>query len=317
MARYLTSKTLLDSAKVRCMLPATQVTFTDEDLLRFANDEMDTAVVPYVMSFHEDYFLFQSDIPLETAIANYQIPYRAAGNKLRDVFFKDERLQLYEMTRILVEDLPFFQGDGTGSSNSPLRAFTLQNNEIVLASTSSSFNVTGWLNTYYYIRPSQLVDTSRSMTITAINRTTGVVTVSSVPANFSIGSTIDFIQTKSPHRCHSIDKVITNIDSVTTEITFAVADIPRALVVGDYICLAEECIIPQIPTDLHPMLAQRIACRCLEALGDVQGLQTANAKLVEMETKMGTVVDDRVEGAPMKVTNRHSFLRNSRRSFRR
>jgi hypothetical protein len=65
------------------------------------------------------------------------------------------------------------------------------------------------------------------------------------------------------------------------------------------------------------MLAQRIACRCLEALGDTAGLQIANTKLAEMELKGMSLIDSRVEGAPMKVNNRHSFLRQSRRQFRR
>ena len=89
MARYLSSSTLIESAKVRGAIPETQVTFKEEDLLRFANEEMDTAVIPYVMSFHEDYFLFREDIPLQADTTQYAIPYRAVGNKLREVAYKD------------------------------------------------------------------------------------------------------------------------------------------------------------------------------------------------------------------------------------
>jgi hypothetical protein len=317
VARYLSSSALIESAKVRGMIPSTQVTFTDEDLLRFANEEMDTALVPYVMSFHEDYFLFPEDIPLETNIIAYPIPYRAVGNKLRDVSYKDPGNALSEMTRILVEDLPFYQGGGSVATNAGLRVFSIQNNEIVLSTSDIQFSIQGYLSTFYYIRPNQLVTEDRACIIQAIDRVTGQITVDNLPNIYTSASLVDFIQIKSPNKCYSIDNAITNVDSTNKIFTFALADIPTRLAVGDYICLAEECIIPQIPIDLHPMLAQRIACRCLESLGDQAGLAAANTKLGEMELKLGTVIDNRVEGAPLKVTNRHSFLRSSRNYYRR
>ena len=93
--------------------------------------------------------------------------------------------------------------------------------------------------------------------------------------------------------------------------------IPDELSVGDYLANEGECKIPSIPTELHSMLAQRVACRCLEALGDMAGLQMANQKLAEMELKTGSLIGNRVEGANLKVVNRHGFLRQSRRMLRR
>lgn len=315
MARYYTSNTLIASAIRKAMIPATQVTFKDEDFLAFANEEMDSAIIPYVMSFHEDYFLFPEDIPLENNKSRYAIPYRAAGNKLREVTYKDTGSNLYEMTRISVEDVPYYNTDGSGGG-SPLRAFYIMNNEVCL-SPETNFQAVGYLRLHYYIRPSQLVAEDRALVISSIDRTTGQIGVESLPTIFTINGLVDFIQVKSPHKCLSIDKSVTNVDTTNNIITFSPADIPKELAVGDHICLAEECIIPQIPDDLHSMLAQRVACRCLEALGDQQGLQAANAKLAEMELKLATVIDDRVEGAPLKVVNRHSALRNARNYFRR
>jgi hypothetical protein len=51
----------------------------------------------------------------------------------------------------------------------------------------------------------------------------------------------------------------------------------------------------------------------LESMGDVQNLQAANAKLVEMEQKTDYLLNNRVEGAPMKVRNKHGFIRQSLR----
>lgn len=93
--------------------------------------------------------------------------------------------------------------------------------------------------------------------------------------------------------------------------------IPEKLIVNDIIALQEETIIPQIPLELHSMLAQRAAMRCLESLGDVTGLQAAAAKLTDMETKTGMIIDNRVESSPQKIKPRHTPIRRVFDSYRR
>jgi len=316
MARYMTSSTLIDSVVSRAMLPINQVTFKNADFLRFATEELDMAIIPFVLQYHEDYFLTYVDIPLESGKNKYTIPYRAVGNKLRDVAFLDNAA-VYEMTRVTIDDISYYQyGGGNAFTSTGFRVFYIQNNEIVLLPENMP-NPTGSLRVSFYIRPNQLVDESRIATVTSVNPSTGEVGVSSVPSNITLGVDLDILQTKSPHKILKFDVQATNIDTVNKIITFAINDLPSNLAVGDQISLAEECCIPQIPTDLHSMLAQRVACRCLEALGDQAGLQAANTKLAEMEQKGATLIDDRVEGAPMKVNNRHGFLNRTKSTFRR
>lgn len=406
MARHETTTTLIESAIRRAMLPVTNITFKEKDFLAFANEELDMALIPYVLSFHEDYFLTSADIPMTTGRSAYPIPYRAIGNKLRDVQIKDRSGNLYELTRTGVGDRPYFQHEGGGRLYSGLRSFDLESNNIVLStdSTSTSRNIlvngvasgrivsapfhglsTGqplrftagtlpsvtvnsivyvrfitsssialavsevaasssnsndWINidgnvnatfsilnsdltatgesivAYYYLRPNKLVSETRAMIITSLNDlANGNIVVDKIPLTatsstlFSSSSVVDFIQVKSPHKCLKIDVPLTGVDSVNKIISIDPANIPLDLAVGDHILLSEECIIPQIPTDLHSMLAQRIACRCLEALGDREGLAAANAKLQEMEAKGGTILDNRVDDAPKKINPRHGFLR--------
>lgn len=95
----------------------------------------------------------------------------------------------------------------------------------------------------------------------------------------------------------------------TTVISAGTNTIPEALVKNDVIALAQQTIIPQVPSELHAMLAQGCAMRCLETLGDTQGLQNAAAKFAEMEQKTAMLIDNRVESAPQKINNRHSLLR--------
>ena len=285
------------------MLPVTQVTFSDTDFLAFADEEMDSAIIPYITAFQEDYFLFSELLTFSSGTKSIAIPHRAVGNKLRDVTIEESNVSS-KMTRIVVDDIPFNQGRSD--------AYYIENNEIVRLDENS----TKTIRVRYYIRPSSLVLDEQGAYITSIDRVTGEIGVDKIPNTFTGSSSIDFIQTKAPHKCISIDKSIAGLNTTTKTITFNPEDIPLNLVVGDIICLAETTIIPQIPTDVHPLLAQRIACRCLEALGDAEGLNAANVKLIEMESKLSSVLTDRVESAPKKVINRSSTLSSSKR-FRR
>lgn len=124
---------------------------------------------------------------------------------------------------------------------------------------------------------------------------------------YSANSYIDFLQTKPGHKLYIWDKQIVSINASTAE--FLDTDVPSTIVTGDYICLANECIIPYMPSELHNILAEKTAASVLEALGDVEGLKTAMAKIQDLEGKQNFLIDNRVENAPMKVVNKYSLLR--------
>ena len=306
-----TSDTLINSIKIRAQIPTNQATFRPEDFLQLANEEMVIGVVPSILTLHEDHYLYEESITLETDKSNYRIPYRSIGNKLRDIHYVDSTGNIYELTRIDEERRTDF-GNNTQQGASSFRFYYIKSNEIILWPNISG-TTTGSLLVAYYLRPNQLVKTNRSGLITNIDRDTGIITVDDFPDNFTSSISYDFIMNRSPHKIISFDVTVTSVSSAAETLTFALADIPEELVAGDYVMQAEESIIPQLPTELHMVLAQRVACRCLEALGDSQGLANANTKLQEMEYKTGIIIDNRVEGSPQKVVNRTTFLRNKRR----
>lgn len=146
---------------------------------------------------------------------------------------------------------------------------------------------------------------------------TQTVVFDDVPDNITDGSVVDFLQTKSGHRTKAIDITIPSSGVSANTITFTSDDVPSDFIVGDYICLANECIIPQIPTDLHNALAERACSRILAAIGDQQGLAATNQKLEEIEVRQGVLLDNRVDGQPTKVLARKSLLRYGKIGWRR
>lgn len=508
---YYTSNDLIASVKRKILFPISQVTFTELDILAFANEEMMISQVPSVLQFHEEYFVTYKQVPLQTNNSRYAIPDRATGMKLRDLFWMDQNGNLFEMTRIEEHDKAFFQANI--GANQALHKFYIEGNYIVL--TPGVVDApSGSLIFVFYLRPNQLVKDNRAAIITnfyqtvylnnslispldvvlidsvpftavntlggtisaitaysdaatkitsvghqlttgqtvvltltdsnpnvngvylvsvldadnfliniqistpgttgtftspnqfligvtgtatasnlasAINTTGNIINATSlgnvVTANFAniyanisaintvgfvipqttIGVTfnnlsstytdqetniteplyvnntyIDIMKTKPGHQTYVYDVQILNNRISGNSILFDKSQLlvptgtvnnagsPNAnnggstiqfiiapLVIGDYIALANESIIPQIPPDLHNGLAERTAARILAAIGDQQGLQTSLAKIAEIDQKQGNLLDNRSEGTPQKVVARHSLLRYGKMGSRR
>lgn len=125
---------------------------------------------------------------------------------------------------------------------------------------------------------------------------------------FVNGGLVDFLQTKPGHKIKAYDITIPLSGISNNTINFIQTDVPNDLIIGDYICLANECIIPFLPPDLHNGLAERAAARILAALGDQAGLAMSQQKIADIDLRQGNLLDNRVEGSPLKVTGRKSLL---------
>lgn len=142
----------------------------------------------------------------------------------------------------------------------------------------------------------------------------------SITPLFTSGALVDLLQTKPGHRTYNYDITLLALQGTTG--TFNTNDLMRIqtngytgvqsflpVIVGDYICLQNEAIIPQIPPDMHSVLAERTSVRILQALGDIQGVQVSSAKIQQMETQQGILLDNRIDDAPRKILNRNSPMR--------
>lgn len=439
---WLTSNSLIDAVKRKIAFPISQVTFSNNDVLAFANEEMMVSQVPSVLEFHEEYFVYTLNVPMVSNVSRYAIPDRAVGMRLRDVKWMDSSGNMFDMTRIQPEDKAFFQLNI--GANQAIHKFYVEGNDIVISPAVVS-QPTGSLVMSFFLRPNQLVVDERAaiiehfskditidnttliagdtlsitirivqsvlppignppyqsflpgsfvvtyedvVTLTAVSGSPGTnefqigvtsaataanlataliaqtgiifnatsisdvihiqydniqysfrtsnedaiqiptttqgIDFISIPIIFQNGVLIDFLQTKPGHKIYSYDKRIPANGIGGNTIVFNADDVPVSnfssslgLVPGDYICLENECIIPGIPPDLHSGLAERTSARILASLGDAAGLQTANEKIQEINQRQGTLLDDRVEGTPQKVTARHSLLRYGKMGTRR
>ncbi len=414
---WMTSNDIIEAVKRKIAFPVSQNTFSEEDILRFANEEMFISQVPSVLQFHEEYFVYRVVTPLVSNISRYSIPDRAIGMRLRDLMWSDASGNFFEMTRINADDKAFFQRNI--GANQAIHKFYIENNDVVLTPAVVG-STTGNLNFFIFMRPNQLVKNDRARIIqsftqditianngafvtgdkltitlatqtpqpiatditivvgatandTAVNLQNAIngaltgsgmtasananvvtctsdditasfvclnetaVTISSqigfnvdqsVAGLFNVGTKIDFLQTRPGHKTYVFDirvraiagtNLKVNRSDLLVDLATGFGFTPQIINIqtGDYICVAGESIIPQLPPDLHNMLAEKTAARILASLGDQAGLAMANDKIKEMEYRQGSLLNDRVDGAPQKITARHSILRYQKMGVRK
>lgn len=304
MSKILTTNKLVTTIKRRAMLPTDQSTFSKQDIIDIANEEVDEGLTPHILSVHDEYLVNYIDIPIVSSQDEYPIPYRAIGNKLRAAKLINENGDAADLTRVELDDLSEFDNDyefGYPSS------FYIRNNKLVLL--NSSLTSASKIRMYFYMRISELVEDKYAAVITNIDTATGQVTVDKIPYTFATDVKYDITMAKTPNKLLSYDLEPTSLNTTSKIFTFDTEDLPSELQVGYYITLAEQTIVPQVPVELHPLLAQRVAVACLEALGDAAGIQLAAAKLQNMEEKTLQLIDNRVEGSPQKINGRYSPLK--------
>ena len=159
---WMTSNDIIEAVKRKIAFPVSQNTFSEEDILRFANEEMFISQVPSVLQYHEEYFVYRVQTPLVSNISRYSIPDRAIGMRLRDLMWTDSAGNFFEMTRINADDKAFFQRNI--GANQAIHKFYVENNDVVLT-PSVVGDPTGFLNFFIFMRPNQLVKNDRSRTI--------------------------------------------------------------------------------------------------------------------------------------------------------
>jgi hypothetical protein len=405
---WLTSNDIVEAVKRRISMPLYQSTFEPNDILQFANDVMREEILPNILQYHEEYFVVESSVELQSNQSKYPIPNRAVGMKLRDIVFGDGNAtdslpygNTFETTRVNADDKVWFEGSGLGNGI-PYRLY-LQGNDVVIT-PSVDANPTGVLVFYWFMRPNQLVEESRSfilsafsktivvnntsltagdtvtlgvesngvitntvftagtsftiggtssasatnlvtainaaalgftasngspatstVTITYSNRnntvassdsaalsvqtTLGLVSAAAVPSNITAGSYVDLLQTLPGHKIINYDVLVPTAGVSGSTISLAEVDVLTNIIVGDYVCSRNECIIPQIPPELQSNLVQRVCSRILEAIGDKEGMAVSDAKVDKLDRSEASLIDDRIEGSPQKILARHSLLR--------
>lgn len=314
MALQYTGNSLVKLVRDRGMLPDTaSVGTSDADILEHIHHALNEKILPFIMKLREEYFVVHEKVDLASGEERYRIPSRAAGNKLRDVYFQEgtERRALTSMDRSELANY------ADSPSNRPY-AFYLEGNHVVLFPELGG--ASGELRMAYYFRPSQLQLQEAIGRVSMVDTTTRVVTLEAWPTvptqAWTTSLKFDAHSEHSGAEIHQWDLTASGVDSSAKTITFS-DEIDSSIVgrfaiqVGDYICLAEECGLPPIPREAHAALGQAALCRILHALGDHENLQFQKGDLNEDLQNLTYILNARIESKPKILNNRNSIMATS------
>lgn len=316
---YTTTNLIADISR-KCFIPTSQVTFSIPDLLAMADEELQIGVVPLVMRTREEYFVAYKDTTITGTENGFDLPPRAIGGVLREVTIiqnpdsadtPNER----KIPQLAAEDAPY---NNNFNNFLGLQSFYLRNNQVILSPNASAFGGGILLRQYYFLRPNKLVQVNQTSQIVSI--TNNVATVNVIPAGFGSGLfqiSSDVVKSIPGFGLLAMDETVTcNTTDLTITFTNNLSTYgSNGIQVGDYICLAGETPIPQIPVELHTLLAQRTAVKILESLGDEKNLPAAAKKLQEMETNITGLISSRVQGNAKKIVNNYSVLNKPFRRY--
>ena len=305
-----TTTEFLASVKRRITMPAQQSLLSDPAILSLGDDCIASYIAPMLVTTMQDYFVYVVDVPLVSGQSSYDIPYRAMGRTLRDLkaIITSNPDNVRNMVKISLEDAHLFR---TNVGTSSPYGFHFQGDKIVVVPEPT--DATNSLRIFFELPPNKMIEVGDAGLITGISG--GDITVSSTPSSFSTSSLTDFIAGRQGNATRSFDIAPTNIAG--NIITYAIADVPSTLVVGDYIALAEQTPVLQIPDSCFPWLVTKTGRRVLNAIGDFEGYRALDDDDKDEELRLSKILQPRITGEQTKIVNRYGLARQGRSIYGR
>lgn len=293
--RYTTTE-FINSVKRRAHVPSNQTPFDNDGILALANEEQEAGIVSQILSARENYYATYTDLPLNSENI-YAIPTRAIGGALSDV-------QIVNGTAILpVSRSEINDQFSTVTSPTGGYAFMLVGNSVQILPNP----VAGVVRLWHYRAPNQLVQTSEAAQITAIAG--NVLTFSTIPSTITTSSPCDLIKDQPGFEWLGIDLTPVNVTATTIEF----ASVPATTAVGDWVALAGQTPVPQIPKEFRTLLVQRTTIKYYEAQGYFDKMKVAQNKLEELEKEVMDLINPRVAEVPKRIVSPFGVIGKSRR----
>jgi hypothetical protein len=275
---------LIASIKRKTSMPTSQNLWTDDRILDTINEEFQLAIIPLMMKIQEDHFLtYQAYTPFQQSIP---IPEKAIGSKIRSVgFYQDGNLSL---------DVPRIDQENTGSGGKTF-GFAFENYSLkFFFETIPSPSMETRL--YYYKRPNSLSLEENVSQISAVDTVLNTVTVGTALPYFVANTIVSIQSKKNPHVFREAKTIVSLTGSVVT------LDSVEGIEVGDYVCPEDGAFFPNIPQELHSLLAQKVAVKILEANGSATEMAAAQGISNLMEANAIYILTPRADGTTTKFT---------------
>lgn len=303
MAADFTTVGLVKNTKRRGFIP-TGSGLDTSDLLNVLSEQLRNYIPAFLKGLREEYLIASLAIPVTSATV--AAPQRAVGAALRTVKWTGNDGTKRQLPRIEPER----RQDYALTDNCPA-AYMFEGNNLILVPAVAS----GTLVLAYQQRPGQLVLPSDCGAITAIDTGTRTLSFASLPKSFVDSLLYDFIpgnlgnrpSTGNNFAAVALDAAVNSVTRSPFSMVLA-ATIPSGLRVGDYVCISEETCIPQLPIEIHDLLAQVAAYQVASDTGSTRLVSIQDA-LTKLEKQLTTILSPRNDGSARVIVNRSGIGR--------
>lgn len=289
---------LVQTLKDRGLVPDNQAVFNTAAFLRACTQVMWSRVVPDVLRLRQDYFEVTEDV--STSTARNRIPHWAIGGKLEELSILDSSsnefpLELINQGRVKHLVAP-------ASTGTPLYYYVEGHDVVLVPAPNGTFT----LRLTYMQRPNKLVPTTECGLITSISEATNTtLNFSASSTTFGASTPVDVIAGKPGFQ--TLRRNATPVSGSTTTCVLSGTGYQtgaNAIAVGDYVCLTGDACVPQVPAELHAIIAMRGLVEVLVGIGDLEKAALVERKASEEQERALVLLTPRVNHHVKKVVPR-------------
>lgn len=294
---------LIDQIKENTSTEFTQSRFSQSTIIDICNQESIKRIRPIISDLQKEFFVVSTSLSVSSGDKYVRMPKRAAGRGLREIYLTvdTERHLLVQITREQATE------EETSDSGIP-KTFYFEADSIVFTKPLSS-NAT--VNMILEVSPGSLVLSTAVTTVSSVDFATGEVIVSGTPSGYGGAVEYDFIQ-QLGYGNAVLACGLTPASVVGTTYTFDPDTLPKTLQAGDYITLAGQTPIPNMPDEAVACLIHAVSTRIYRLRGDYDGVKSEQQELQNSILYLQQALADRIEGQRTTVHNNSSLLRTSR-----
>lgn len=258
-------------------------------ILEYATEELRSYVTAFLKGIREEFIIVLLDIAVTGGVV--PAPPRAVGAALRTIGWVESNGRERPLPRIEPENAGSLEGQ---TADHP-RGYMFQGNNFILLPAPTS----GTLRLRYQQRPGQLVEVTSCAQITDIDTDTFTLTFAGIPPAFTDAVLYDMVSSTPNFVALGIDQQPFTVSP--TEIVFE--SLPEGLAIGDWLCLAGETCIPQVPTEVFDLLAQAAAYKIAQSTGS-QRAPNIKTGLDDLHKQMTQILSPRSDGSARPVISK-------------
>jgi len=293
MSRNYTSATLIESVQRRCALPINTSTWTPTTILAAATEVMLEHVVPLVRTQRANHFRTFHDQAVVEATLRYAIPTEAMNRGLRNVAALDAEGNPVKIQAVDLDaeiDIGAWWRDHVLANPDTRAGYYIEGDELVLHPRSFA----GTMRLYYDRLPNRLCRSetttlqgtsylAEAVQVVSVDTVTGAITctATAVPAAITTSTPICVVQGTPGFRLKIASATPSAKTSTIVTLGNDIAAVAAAgIVAGDWVCLAGDSPVIQLPVELHGMVAEYVAHMVLRVAGDAR--MAASEKVLGM-----------------------------------